>query len=281
MKSFFGYPGGKSRLAARWEKEGFFKPLSPISYYVEPFAGGFSMGLTLLKAFGPFPVWLNDVDQDVAALWSVALRRTEEFCERIAETKVTLEMFYEIQERILNPQAPRGTILERALDKLLVHKLSYSNMGEMAATPVGGKRQVDAKGKAKKWGFDVRWNTTPICSAIRRVAKTVGKEFEISHISVFDLLPKIPANALVYLDPPYVEAGEKCYKHFFTDDDHRSLARDLKGVKWRWFMTYDNAALVRELYPDAEEITLNYQMSSAYRAGKTLKPNTERLITNF
>jgi DNA adenine methylase len=86
---------------------------------------------------------------------------------------------------------------------------------------------------------------------------------------------------LVYLDPPYVEAGEKCYKHFFTDDDHRSLARDLKGVKWRWFMTYDNAALVRELYPDAEEITLNYQMSSAYRAGKTLKPNTERLITNF
>ncbi len=277
MKSFFGYPGGKSRLAARLEKEGFFKSLTPISFYAEPFVGGFSMGLTLLKAFGPFPVWLNDVDQDVTALWRAVLRHTDEFCAKIETTKVTLGMFSEIQKRLLNKQAPRGSLLNHALDKLIIHKLSYSNMGEMASTPVGGNNQ-----KGKKWKFDVRWNTKSICQSIRRVAETIGGRFEIDHYSVFDLLSKMPANALVYLDPPYVEAGKKCYKHFFTEEDHRRLRDYLIGVKkWRWFMTYDNAELVRNLYPRYKEISLNYQMSSAYRAGQALKPNTELLITNF
>jgi len=281
MKSFFGYPGGKSRLAARFEKDGFFESLFPISSYVEPFAGGFSMGLTLLKSCGPFPVWLNDIDQDVMALWRAALRHTDEFCERVATAKVTLDTFYDIQKRILNPQASRGTLLDRALDKLVVHKLSYSNMGEKAATPVGGKNQKNADGSKKKWKFDVRWNPQSICGSIRRVAKTVGDCFKLDSLSVFDLLLRIPDSALVYLDPPYVGAGEKCYKHYFTEDDHENLAKALRGARWRWFMTYDDSELVRELYPTCQEITLNYQMSSAYRAGQALKPNTELLITNL
>jgi DNA adenine methylase len=147
-------------------------------------------------------------------------------------------------------------------------------MGEMSGSPVGGKNQTG------NWKFDVRWNPASICQSVRRVAKMFG-ECHITSLSVFNMLQEIPATALVYLDPPYVVAGGKCYKHAFTEEDHITLSEMLKKVKFQWFMTYDDAPLIRDLYEgQIHEFTLNYQASSAYRKGEKLKPNTELFIRN-
>jgi DNA adenine methylase len=267
MKSFIGYPGGKSRLAKRLLANYF-----DVTSYVEPFAGGFSVGLTLLER-GKIPVWINDLDKDVVALWKAAIRHTDEFCDLISTTKVSVKTFYTLRERILANES--RTILQRAIDKLVVHKLSYGNMGEMSGSPVGGKNQTDA------WKFNVRWNPDSICQAVRRVAKMFG-DTTITSLSVFDMLPEIPKDALVYLDPPYVTAGGKCYKHAFTEEDHRDLSTALKSVKFNWFMTYDNNPLIKEIYEgQIHEFTLNYQASSAYRKGEKLKSNTELFIRSI
>lgn len=167
-------------------------------------------------------------------------------------------------------------------------------MGEKAATHVGGKSQRADDGTPKQWGFDVRWNPAEICKAIVRVTDMVKVQtagnFQVTFDNVFDLLSDISPKTLVYLDPPYYVAGDKCYKHSFANNGdgkrptnkHEDLAKALKGVKWRWLMTYDNAEAVKKLYPgQCAEVTLNYQMSSAYRAGQSLKPNTELVISNF
>lgn len=229
------------------------------------------MDLTLLER-GPIPVWLNDLDRDLTCLWSAALRHTDALCERIQSTSVTVETFYQVQSRILKDV--KRSLMDRAMDKLIAHKLSYSNMGEMAATPVGGKNQTG------DWKFDVRWNPDSICQAIRRVA-AMFDSVRLTSQSVFKMLPCIPASALVYLDPPYVTAGGKCYKHSFSDEDHVQLAMALRKVKWNWFMTYDDHPLIRHLYAGQyKEIDLRYQMSSAYRKNQALKTTTELLITN-
>ncbi len=227
MKSFFGYPGGKSRLAARFVKQGIFNPVLPITEYIEPFAGGFSMGLTLLREYGPFPARINDIDKDVFVLWDVVLnpKERDELCHKIMSFKPSLHDFDEAKGRILADKDKsrfRRTRVERAFDKLLVHKLSYSNMGEKAATHVGGKSQKTDDGTPKRWGFDVRWNQTEICKAIVRVTNTVRAQtegqFQVTCDSVFDLLSDISPHTLVYLDPPYYVAGDKCYKHSFADN---------------------------------------------------------------
>ncbi len=187
MKSFFGYPGGKTRLATR-----LLDDVGEVANYAEPFAGGFSVGLTLLQR-ATVPVWLNDLDPDVVALWKAVLRHTDEFCELIQKTTPTVETFYRVRANILTNKA--RSAMTRAIDKLLVHKLSYSNMGEKAASPVGGKHQTGA------WQFNVRWNPDSICQSIRRVAGMFG-DVRLTSYSVFKMLSMIQKGSLVYLDPP-------------------------------------------------------------------------------
>ena len=134
MKSFFGYPGGKSRLAKR-----LLDRIGPVKSYAEPFAGGFSVGLTLLDQ-SPLPVWINDLDRDVICLWKATIYHTDALCDQINRAHITVDTFYRIRDRILSGKT--RPLLDTAIDKLLVHKLSYSNMGEMAASPVGGKNQT-------------------------------------------------------------------------------------------------------------------------------------------
>jgi site-specific DNA-adenine methylase len=91
------------------------------------------------------------------------------------------------------------------------------------------------------------------------------------------------SKTLVFIDPPYIDAGKKCYKHSFTEDDHRDLAQRLHEAQFNWVLTYDSHNLVPELYSDFSifDLEFNYFMSSAYRAGQQMKMGRELLVTNI
>jgi DNA adenine methylase len=274
MKPFVGYPGGKSRAA------GVIKELLPGAHnatgYCEPFAGGFSFGLSLLEEWRPDDVWINEYDPDMYSLWYMVLKRPSVLCQMVQAATITSETFYELQKRILtNRYFRRAEIPQRALDKLVIHKISFSNMGEMSGSPVGGKHQTG------KWKFDVRWKPDLICKSIMRVSEFL-RGARITRHNYARVLDMLSGTFLVYLDPPYVEAGKKCYKHAFNEDDHRYLANRLKSVKFQWFMTYDNHPLVHELYPWAsiQPFNFKYFMSSAYRSKDKMKDGSELLITS-
>jgi DNA adenine methylase len=80
------YPGGKGQVS------NFFKLLFLEndllgSEYVEPFAGGASVALSLLFEKYASHVHINDVDRSVSAFWTVVLEQPEALCRRIRDTR--------------------------------------------------------------------------------------------------------------------------------------------------------------------------------------------------
>ena len=68
----FRYPGGKSRLRAtiiNWIGKLGFRP----SHFIEPFAGGASVGLAVAELDLADHVTLAEIDPDVSAVWDVVL----------------------------------------------------------------------------------------------------------------------------------------------------------------------------------------------------------------
>lgn len=274
MKPFMGYPGGKSRIAKR-----LIPQISPLlqgaSGYCEVFAGGFSFGLQLLEQWRPGVIHLNDLDADLYSLWYMVLHRPEELCEDVLRAPVSPELFYELQRKILGRREfEEGQIRERAIDKLVVTKISFSNLGEMAGSPVGGV------GQTGKWKFDVRWKPDLIVKYLMRTHELLRDAF-LTRQSFEELLPTIPADTVVFLDPPYYVGGPKCYKHSFSEEQHVLLAELLRDAKFRWFMTYDDCRVVRNLYSwaNVSPFRYKYSMSSTNRGGKEHNYGDELLIS--
>jgi DNA adenine methylase len=147
-------------------------------------------------------------------------------------------------------------------------------MGEMSGSPVGGKNQTG------KWKFDCRWKPDLICNRIRKVSEALTGAV-VTNRTYAQVLQHTSARDFCFVDPPYVEAGAKCYKHSFTITDHSRLAAYMKNLKCDWAVTYDYHPRILELYDWAKVYSLefNYFMSSAYRAGGKMKVGKELLIT--
>lgn len=274
MQPFFGYPGGKSRAVKEIVKILDFDS-SKYTRIIEPFCGGGAFTLGVVKPGQEH--WLNDRDTDLMALWNATLFHTDAFCDAIMAAKIKPGDFYTLREKLRKPRPEvvrSDAVVRRALDKLIVHKISFSNMGEMSGSPVGGRNQTGA------WKYDCRWKPDLICKRIRKVAETLsdcclsswGYQSVLNYAGPFNFL---------FIDPPYVDAGTKCYKHSFTADDHVTLAQHVRKLKCDWAITYDYHPLVVELYaPWAEvyDLEFKYFMSSAYRAGDKMKTGKELLI---
>src|SRR2546427_2785916 len=85
----FRYPGGKSWLrpaVLRWLRRLPFRP----RLFVEPFAGGASVGLAVAELNLADRVLLIERDAHVAAVWKAALGPTcEKLCRRIRDFRIT------------------------------------------------------------------------------------------------------------------------------------------------------------------------------------------------
>ena len=51
-------------------------------------------------------------------------------------------------------------------------------------------------------------------------------------------------------------------KNSFTKEDHVSLSKKIKKLKNKWFVTYDNTDLIKELYSDCKTEIFNIQYSA-------------------
>jgi DNA adenine methylase len=275
MQPLFGYPGGKSR-AVKKIVETLDLDLSKYRQVVEPFCGGAAFTLGTLPQGGEG--WLNDMDFDLMALWMSIVHFPDALCDAVTSAKIEAEDFYRLREKLLKPRKQvtrKDAVVRCALDKLIIHKISFSNMGEMSGSPVGGKNQTGA------WKFDCRWKPDLICKRIKDASELLEGVCLTNwdYQTVFRWLRK---DDFVFIDPPYVDAGAKCYKHSFTMANHVALAKAVKSLRCEWAITYDYHPSIVEMYSwaDVYDLEFKYFMSSAYRSGETMKVGKELLITN-
>ncbi|HNY13759.1 MAG TPA: DNA adenine methylase, partial [Candidatus Wallbacteria bacterium] len=79
-------------------------------------------------------------------------------------------------------------------------------------------------------------------------------------------LPKLPANTIVYCDPPYFSKSEKLYQNHYTPDDHKKISRLIQdNIEKFWVVSYDNNPAILDYYNKRKKFTYSIQ----YNASKT------------
>ena len=272
VKSFspLRYPGGKAKIYQN-VKNIILTNNFQNHIYVEPFAGGFSIGIGLLFENVVQSVVLNDYDKHIFNFWYAVINDTQRFIELVKETPITIE------ERDRQKKIYLSSNAEPLLDGFSTFFLNRVNFsGVIKGGPIGG---ISQSGTYK---LNCRFNKKEIIRKIELIAEFRDKILLLNIDAgelIRDKLPTIMDPIFLNIDPPYVVKGSKLYTNFFTEIDHRNLKNVVSECidnRVPWIITYDDCNLIREIY--SEYYIQDYGI--AHNAGGT-KSGRELVITNI
>ena len=101
-KSFFRYPGGKSRLAKQIFNSIEGKvDLNTVNSYIEPFIGGGSMFLYMVQRLEKLQYCvINDKDNGIYAIWETLLSNPDGLIGKIKDYKPTVDSYIDFSLRL-------------------------------------------------------------------------------------------------------------------------------------------------------------------------------------
>jgi len=264
--SLMRYPGGKAKIYFIVRKIVEDNNLSQKTY-VEPFAGGFGLGLKLLLNKNMKGFIINDLDRHIYAFWFSVFNDTERLINKIEVTEITLLEWHKQKQVYANHE--QHSLLDVGFSTLFLNRTNFS--GILSAGPLGG---VNQDGKYK---LDCRFNKRSIIDTIRLVSK--HKEYvEVYNMDAIHLIEylKVREQDVFYnFDPPYVGKGKELYLNAYEILDHVNLRNEVNKVKAKWIMTYDNVELIKNLYDNHEQvdISLSYSVSSKRKENELMISN--------
>jgi DNA adenine methylase len=251
------YPGGKGKLS------GFIKLFMLEnnlvgSEYIEPYAGGGAVALSLLYENYASHVHINDLNRSVSTFWHAVLTHTDELCERIIDAVVTVDEWH--QQRLIQDQAD-PSVSDLAFSTLFLNRTSRS--GIIGGGVIGGLDQAGA------WKIDARFNRDDLVRRVQKVARHRSRITVTSLDAAEYIDTKLPEvkTGFVYLDPPYYVKGKGLYQDYYTYADHAQIASLVGEIRQPWIVSYDAAAEIRELYShfNTLEYDLSYSAQERYR----------------
>lgn len=264
------YPGGKGRLY------GMVKQIMQdgdllARTYVEPFAGGFGIGIRLLTNNDVTRIIINDADRHIYAFWHCVFFDTIRLVDLIRNTDINLRN-WDIQKRIYNANN-EDDLLKLGFSAFFLNRTNYS--GVLSGGPIGGRKQDG------EYTLGCRYNREILAKKVELLGQ-YQNQVEVYNYDAIDFIERIVyprvEEMFVNFDPPYVNKGPVLYKNYYSQEDHINLAHHIQQnmANAQWIMTYDDCPLIRELYAeyDIQEINL------IHFAGKT-KMGKELLINNI
>ena len=259
------YPGGKVKLANYFQLLFQYNLLSG-GHYVEPYAGGASVALSLLFNEFASVIHINDFDFRIYCFWDAVLNNTEEFCILIEETPVTMETWNAQREIRRNPED--YSKLEIAFSTFFLNRTNRS--GILKAGVIGGQNQNG------KWKIDARYNIEELISRIKKISRyreRINLYNEDAPVLVNRLAGELPENTLFYFDPPYYNKGRDLYINYYKHDDHVEVSRIVSSIKdQHWVVSYDNQENIKELYEGylQQTYSLNYHAGNAAKGSEVI-----------
>lgn len=235
----FRYPGGKTWLVPEVRKWLMSSKITP-SVFVEPFAGGAMAGLTAAAEGLVEHVFLYELDDDVAAVWSTIFHANDAdvrwLCKSITDFEVTLDNVHQVLAG--KPKANKG----KAFRTIVKNRMQRG--GIMAA----GAGLVKS-GEAGR-GLNSRWY--PETLAIRiEVLRTLRDRITFEQGDAFNAVQNYAddPNAFFFIDPPYTAGGKNAGKRLYTHNeiDHEWLFTMMANVRGSVMLTYDDTPEVREM----------------------------------
>lgn len=250
------YPGGKSKLTAYVLETLKLNGLEG-GVYVEPFAGGSAISWYLLLEGHVSKVYINDLDDSIYAFWFSVLNLTDELCELIENTDVTMDEWFNQKE--IQKQGMEAGVLALGFCTLFLNRTNHS--GVIKGGVIGGKAQ------SGKYKLDCRYPKDSIISKIKAIAAR-SADINLTNLDAVEFLqtvvPQIDSKSLINLDPPYYVKGKGLYQNFFVHDDHCRLFDEIKNIKQPWIVTYDDTVQIRDIYqefnPSSFDLTYTAQV---------------------
>ena len=265
------YPGGKLKVVD------YVKNLMEVNdlvggTYIEPYAGGASVALSLL--FGKYAgkIKINDKDRAIYAFWYSVLNETEELCRKIQQTPVTMDEWMAQHE--LQKHKEDVDLLELGFSTFFLNRTNRS--GILNGGVIGGKEQQGT------WKIDARYNKKDLIERIEHVAGYADL-IELTSMDAVALIKRYKrtpaAKTFCYLDPPYYVKGQDLYLNYYRDEDHQDIAEAIKKFKGQWIISYDAVDFISELYKDyrQKEYYLSYSAGNPAR-GKEIMVYSNGLI---
>lgn len=263
------YPGGKSKI---YEKVKNLIEINSLSdrTYVEPFAGGFGIGIKLLCDNIVQTAILNDFDSHIYNFWFTALYHTDELLRRIRDTPVTLDERDRQKTVYIDKDADK---VSDGFATLFLNRVNFS--GVIKGGPIGGYSQSSVH------KIDCRFNKSELEKKIQHIA-SFSNRIELYNCDAGKLITQQMqgriSTSFFNIDPPYVKKGHELYTNYFKEEDHKNLERIIVGHlgETQWIVTYDDCDLIRNIYKDYNMVEYNIR----HNAGASIL-GKEIVITNI
>lgn len=245
--------------------------------FIEPYAGSAAVGLELLQRNMIETLVLCEKDILLYAFWESVFNETDALCEKIAETPITIETWHQLEIYRQIETLEQANILDLGFAGLFFNRTNFS--GILKANPIGGINQTS------QYDISCRFNKEKIIGIIQVIARY--RNFvevyldDALHFMRMQNTRFLQQNCFAYFDPPYYEKGSKIYRHYYTNQDHVTLANYVRALHHLdWIISYDDAPFICGLYGDTgaqyQPFFLDYTCASKVRT-----QGQELLISNL
>lgn len=276
------YPGGKSKIA----------PLINIIIeniginrctYIEPFAGGAGVAISLLLNGSVENIVINDYDKAIYSFWRAVIEDTDKLIKLIRDTPININEWKKQKNIYLTHNKKYS--LELGFATFYLNRTNRS--GILKSGPIGGYNQDG------NYTIDARYNKEVLIEKIKKIAQK-KKNIKLYNKEIREFIKKViplyEEKAFVYFDPPYYKRGKELYKNFFESKDHNDIAKLIsENVNCDWIVTYDNLPEIRKLYDNylIKTFELNYSLANNGKGteiivfkDKKYCPTKEQMISN-
>ena len=252
LNSFIGWIGGKRQL--RKEIIARF-PTENVGRYIEVFGGAGWVLFGKDKVPNQLEVY-NDINGNLVNLFRCVKYHCNEVQKELDWLLTSRELFFDCLAQLKT----RGlTDIQRAARFFYVIKISFGCDRRTYAT---SSRTIDS------------------ATIYLEKVKSRLRGVNIEHKDFADLIQVYDRkNALFYLDPPYV-GTEGYYDIPFKLEDHQRLAEQLKHIKGRFILSYNDDDFVRSLYAWCNMETVVRNNTLAGNSDNNTQ-FSELIITNF
>ncbi len=266
------YPGGKNKLT------NYIKVLMKENSlldgtYVEPFAGGAGVALSLLMNEYVSDIVINDLNNSVYAFWHSVLHFPDTICSMIEQSPITMDEWIKQKQIQKNEES---SLIELGFSTFFLNRTNRS--GIINGGVIGGNDQ------SGNWKLDARFNKVDLIRRIQSIARYKDRIKLYNLDLIRDVLPQLSKKTLIYFDPPYYVKGQKLYQNHFIHDDHSDLATIVKdSVEQYWLITYDNTPIIQGLYSEYRQqtYTLNYSAATSYKGSEIMVFCDKLIIPNI
>lgn len=235
----FRYPGGKTWLVPevrRWVNGLGFRP----SVFIEPFAGGAIVGLTMAVENLADRVVLCELDPDVAAVWSVVFGGSDLDARWLFDQILGATLSEAFVRTII--EAEPETLKKRAFKTIIKNRCQRGGILAPGAGLV--KSGENGKGLLSRWYPETLVKRMTLLRSVRaRVEFIEGDAFNVIREN------QGTPTAAWFVDPPYSLGGKKAGSRLYLHNsiDHEMLFDSMAGVDGQFLMTYDDAPEVIEM----------------------------------